>query len=522
MLMAALLIGGFIRLYQLGAIPVSLYWDETAIGYDAYALTVWGKDMHGNNGLQAIFPSYGDYKLPMYIWLDSIVMRLTGPTPFGVRLLSALAGIALIALMYLLAKELFHNSRVAGIASLVLAFLPVDILFSRTGFESHLAVLFVGFTLYFWLLSRRKPWVLGISSITGAAAVYAYFSARIVVPLLAIVTLTTLWKQVNWRWRSIFVGSLLFWIVLLFPIYQSPYYDASNQFRLSTANLSDTGSFALKSNIMREQSGNGPISRIVYHRYLLQAKEIINHITVHFDPRFLFISGDMNLRHGTTKIGLLLLSMLPFFVIGWIRLIQKRFWVGLLLFGTWIASIIPAAIPMEVPHALRSLSATLVFPLVIAYGSVWAWSWKKWRMVIVILLSVAGLEFALFAEDYLVHYPIRSATAWQSGYNELASYLQQHQTAYDHCVVDFTDNRLYLYFLLTMKVDPQSIVFDDESFMVHTIGAYDFKSISSLPTARTWAVVSQQRWMTLNQPKADIIPDAAGAPLFYILRGGEL
>lgn len=522
MLMAALLIGGFIRLYRLGAIPVSLYWDEAAIGYDAYSLSVWGKDMHGNNGLQAIFPSYGDYKLPMYIWLDSIVLRLTGPTPFGVRLPSVLAGIGLIYLTYLLAKELFNRPLLSGIASLIQAFLPVDILFSRTGFESHLAVFFIGLTLYLWLLSRRKPWVLVIASVTAAAAVYSYFSARIVVPLLAMVLFVTLWKHVGWLWRTFFIGSLFLWAVFLLPIYRSPYYLASNQFRLSTANLSETGPFAIESNILREQSGNGPISRMVYHRYLLQAKAIADHITVHYDPRFLFISGDMNLRHSTTKTGLIFLSLAPFFVAGWIRLFQRRLWIGLFLLGTWIASVIPAAIPMEVPHALRSLNASLVFSLVIAYGIDTLWILKKWRMVLVFIFFTAGLEFAFFAHDYTAHYPARSAVAWQSGYRELADYLQAHQTAFDRCVVDFTDNRLYLYFLLTMKTDPRSITYSDTSFMPHTVGVYDFTSVTTLPVGKTWAVVSQQRWLDLNQPKAEILRDATGAPLFYIIQGKGL
>ena len=41
------LIAGFFRLYQLGDVPPSPDWDETALGYNAYSISKTGKDEYG-------------------------------------------------------------------------------------------------------------------------------------------------------------------------------------------------------------------------------------------------------------------------------------------------------------------------------------------------------------------------------------------------------------------------------------------------------------------------------------------
>src|SRR3972149_8796774 len=81
-----------LRFYQLGAVPVSLYWDETAMLVDARSVAATGRDMYGNSWLQAIYPSYGDYKLPVYIWLASLSVKVFGASEWALRLPSATAG----------------------------------------------------------------------------------------------------------------------------------------------------------------------------------------------------------------------------------------------------------------------------------------------------------------------------------------------------------------------------------------------------------------------------------------------
>ena len=68
LLILALIIGSFLRLYQLGLIPNALTWDEAAVGYNAYSILKTGRDEYGEL-LPIIFKSFGDFKPGLYVYL---------------------------------------------------------------------------------------------------------------------------------------------------------------------------------------------------------------------------------------------------------------------------------------------------------------------------------------------------------------------------------------------------------------------------------------------------------------------
>ncbi|MDZ7587601.1 MAG: hypothetical protein U0946_07655, partial [Patescibacteria group bacterium] len=80
------LLGLIARFWQFSKIPVSLYWDEAAIGLDARYLFTTGKDLNNHSWLQPIFISYGDYKAPVYIWLTALLGKLFSVSELSVRL----------------------------------------------------------------------------------------------------------------------------------------------------------------------------------------------------------------------------------------------------------------------------------------------------------------------------------------------------------------------------------------------------------------------------------------------------
>src|SRR6185436_14197568 len=82
-------------LVNLASVPPSLNWDEVSHGYNAYSILKTGKDEWGFT-LPTIFRAYGDYKLPVYIYLTAISEFFFGLTPLAVRLVSILAGIGTV------------------------------------------------------------------------------------------------------------------------------------------------------------------------------------------------------------------------------------------------------------------------------------------------------------------------------------------------------------------------------------------------------------------------------------------
>src|SRR3990167_5608828 len=109
LLILAVLLAATLRLYKLNSYPVSLSWDEVAIGYNAYSISQTGADEYAAKW-PLLFKSFNDYKLPGYIYTDALFIKLFGLSEFMVRLPSAIFGIIAVVTIYFLAKKLFEKS----------------------------------------------------------------------------------------------------------------------------------------------------------------------------------------------------------------------------------------------------------------------------------------------------------------------------------------------------------------------------------------------------------------------------
>src|SRR3989338_10517008 len=92
------------RLYKINEIPVSVYWDEASIGYNAYSIAQDGKDEWGEF-LPLHFRAFGEFKLPVYIYTTAASVKLFGLNAFAVRLPSVIFSLGIVILTYFLAKS---------------------------------------------------------------------------------------------------------------------------------------------------------------------------------------------------------------------------------------------------------------------------------------------------------------------------------------------------------------------------------------------------------------------------------
>ena len=77
-----ILVSALLRIYQIGSIPPSLTWDETAWGYNAYVLGIDGRDEFGKYLPLQYIESFGDFKPPLYAYLTIIPVKIFGLTEF--------------------------------------------------------------------------------------------------------------------------------------------------------------------------------------------------------------------------------------------------------------------------------------------------------------------------------------------------------------------------------------------------------------------------------------------------------
>src|SRR5690606_15059376 len=88
----------------------------------------------------------------------------------------------------------------------------------------------------------------------------------------------------------------------------------------------------------------------------------------HFNPSFLFLTGDQNLRSHTGNTGQLFWFSFLFILIGIIFCLKHRRMIHLFVLFLLLISPIPAALTKESPHALRSLFMVVPFTILTAIG----------------------------------------------------------------------------------------------------------------------------------------------------------
>lgn len=457
-----------VRSFGFGQQPAGTYWDETAIWADANALVATGKDMHGLPGWQLIFPSYGDYKMPVLIWLSAASISLFGSSAFALRFPSLLAGISTVVLTFILARQVWPKQPLAArLAALAVAVAPWSIIFSKTAFEGHIAQALLAAAAACLLNSKRGVGWLISATILGALATYTYFSVRFVWPAVVLAvflfqlsrynkrfTLKQAWVVVRQALYTVGVP-LLGFALLLLPMVRSPFYAESNRFRLNADSILKMEDWPLISNQYREYAGNTTVDRGFFHRSWLMGQELLANYADHLDWSYLFLDGDSNLRHGTGRHGLFLLIWLPALVVGFVVLWQKQPAIAAGLSIWWLMALLPASVPENTPHALRSLNALVPLGLVLGFGaarivdSVFHFvlsPLSRW-LVIGLGVGILSLQLGEFLLYYHTSYQLASKTAWQSDFAQTIQATLQAAQPNQPILIEHRDDKVYLWHL---------------------------------------------------------------------------
>lgn len=413
-----------LRIWQNTNTPPSPYWEEVAIGYDAYSIWETGQDHHGNFLPLVAFPSFGDFKPPLYFYLTAPSVAIFGLNTLAVRLPAVIFSSLNVWLIYWLARRWFNHD-VAWWSGLLLAVQPWSWQVGRVGFEVNLGtslllagVLVLVKSMEMWqqhlahfhtknlrqIFSQQNisifAW-LGLAAVLMGLSMYSYHACRLLAPLFTLAVIIsqlnlrlidrsisrfrpatnqtkqskiTDWQKwiVSLKQRLIWPGWLpwlvagLIGLVIVWPLLISFAKPEINQ-RWQETSIFVKSEPVLESNKLRELSGNTLLSRVVFHRYLFWGKEVAASYLSHFSPQFLFGRGDVNPRHTSQYFG----ALYPFEIILLIagvaaagQLARRRHHLTLLTTLT-LLSPFAAALTLATPHGLRAL------PLA-AWLSIWS------------------------------------------------------------------------------------------------------------------------------------------------------
>lgn len=477
------LVAAFLRFYQLGTNPPSLTWDEVAWGYNAYSLGLNGQDEFGRFLPYNYLESFGDFKPPLYAYLDVLPIKLLGLTEFAVRFPSALFGTLTVLLTFFLTREIFSRRRTKDvglktrdsessyllhltsylplIAATLLAISPWHIMLSRAAFEANVATFFLIMGVYLFLRGVHKnAWLLSFSAVSFVLAMYTFNTSRIVAPLLALMLIIGFWKKLMLKKQEFAIAAIV-GLAILLPIIPFLLSDQA-KLRFKEVNIFTDPEVVEMANQEIANDHNAWWSKIFHNRRLAYSVEYFHHYFDNLSPQFLFIKGDGNPKFSTQEVGQMYLWEFPFFIAGIVFLFRRRegrWWI----IPLWlILGIIPAATARETPHALRIETTLPTFQIIVAYGLMQAYLVIKSsghkvikKMLITCFLLLLTGSFAYFWENYTLHYAKEYAGEWQYGYKDAVLYATSVENQYEKIFLTKELGRPYIYTLFYKNYSPE-------------------------------------------------------------------
>ena len=460
-LLFVILLAIFLRFWNLGGNPPSLTWDEAAWGYNAYSLGIDGRDEFGRFLPFNYLESFGDFKPPMYAYLDIIPIKIFGLNEFAVRFPSALLGALTVLVTYFLTKRIFWNSKsreLYGLLSaLFLAISPWHIMLSRAAFEANVATLFIvgGVWLFLKGIQQERRYIVA-SIVFFVLSMYTFNTARIVAPILVLFLGLTFRKKLIENIEQTFIAVLV-GILLILPTLGF-LFSPQASLRFKEVNIF-TDIEVIKTSNQEIINDSSTWSRIIHNRRVGYTLSYLKHYFDNFNPSFLFIKGDGNPKFSTQNVGQMYLWDLPFFIAGILFLIKRKEGSWWIIPAWLIIGIIPAATARETPHALRIETTLPTFQILVAYGfSHFLFYIKKHTKFFKVAVIFVGLSlfanFFYFFRNYNVHYPYTFSGEWQYGYKDSIEYVKSVQNKYDNIYITSDMGRPYIYYLFYTKKDP--------------------------------------------------------------------
>ena len=461
-LIPILILGAILRFSWISDIPPSLNWDEISHGYNAYSILKTGKDEWGKS-FPIIFKAYGDYKLPVYIYLTSLSEFLFGLNTFAVRLPSTLAGITTVIFAFLLAKKLF-NRKVAVMASLLVAIEPWSLFLSRGAFEANLSLAFILSGVYFFLIGLERNKFLPVSAVLLGLSVWTYNSARVFVPLLSVVLGFLYKKEIFDLWkkdkkRLVFCTLILaFFFIPMFWQLLNP----SGQARHGWVAILDEGAITQINEARLVSDLPGTLTRFIHNKPVYFAKSFLTNYFSHFSLDFLFLKGGTHFQFSIPGHGLLYLINLPFFLLGLgILLVKFKKRSFQLIIAWFLLAPVASSLTREAPHVLRSIVFLPMPQIISAVGLVSSFIWIKKRLkgsgifLIGAYLFILLFQIESYGQDVALVYREKYSWAWQYGYEEVVFYAKEHYNEYDKIIVTKKYGEPHEFFLFYWPWDPE-------------------------------------------------------------------
>jgi len=497
-----LIVGAFLRFYNLGEIPAGLHRDEAFLGYNAYSILKTGRDMSGNF-LPLHLKSFL-YSPAGYSYFALPPLALFGLNTFAVRFPSALFGTVTVLLVYLLSHELFKKSLLTSplplFASALVALSPWHINLSRVATENVIVTCFIVLGTLLYVISSRKQSVssLLLSFISFSLTLTLYQAPRAFLPLFIPLLILThppaarTNRQSNRGGVSQLKPFILYVLMIMLPtllIMSNPLLSL----RIRTVSLVAHQNTQLSvDEFIREDGVAGSsrlTSRIFHNKLSSYSLAFLQNYASHFSYDFLFTDKGLPDRYRIPNQGLLYITEIPLIFLGLLRLLTYPSKEGALLLGWLLLAPIGSALAFDdIPNLQRTVFMQPVFAIVSAVGlssiigsgeafiaGIARTPSRGIRMGLVTAgIALSMYSFAFFLHQYFTHMPIHKPWYRHEGYEQLVSAVNTLLPSYQKAVITNRESAPAIFFLFFGTYDPVFYLRETAGKQIHDYDRADF------------------------------------------------
>ena len=341
-----------LRLSQITSLPLGLWRDEARHGLAALRI-------NSDPLYRPVYIDEGRVNMPaLTIYFFAMAIKVLGVHLWTMRLITALAGVLTLLPLYALATRLSGRRAIGLLATLLLAVSSWHISISRFSFPTVFDPLFS--LTGWWLLDvclgphgPRRPVVrIGLGLLSGICfglAMQTYHTGR-VVPLIGAWLALLIMFQAPQAWRGWLAGTVAIVIGLVICTAPLAVYALSQPAAFNNR-VSDV--LLVSPNALR---GTAPLTAIdeTVRRHLLMFN----------------VQGDLPGRHHAPGRPMLDYVTGLLFLVGITALLRRLSdWRSLFLLGALATSLLPSALAVDAPHAMRSFGAVPLACLIAALGA---------------------------------------------------------------------------------------------------------------------------------------------------------
>ncbi len=452
------LLGGVLRFSALNQMPPSLNWDEISHGYNAYSVLKTGHDEWGQFLPLANFRAYGDYPLPLNLYLTIPFEIVFGLTSTAIRLPHAMLGTLTVVSVYFLAVGVTKNKKIGLIASFLAAVDPWLLFPSRAVFQSNLSVFFLTSAMAMFFNRDRSRWLTPFSLLFLGLTLFSYHTTRIFTPLFLFV-LVIFYAKEFWvylkKHRPQFVVTIVF-VILFFGSLPFILLNPASRARSNVVFIVDQAGINQIENLRNASSS--PFKKLMYNKITYFGSTFAKNYINYFSPSFLFINGGTQYQFSVPNQGILYIVTLPFFYFGLILLLRKSVRskdYRLILFWLLLAPI-PAAITQDQFAVIRATTMLPIPEILVGLGLLELFErFSKYKNVLIplfILVILFSLEnyMNVYAKSYRTNY----SWAWQYGYEQVVDYVKENYDNYNEIITTKAYGEPHEYFLFFLRYDP--------------------------------------------------------------------